>query len=251
MQIRRAGSSLAIAVALAVSSLSNPASTFASAGFCNQNQWPPDQTGQWVFTHGTTGTYDDVEGWVTDRQLLPCISLDPSTGYAFAAAVNVQNNTSIYQLGVYQDATGSRHFAWVNGSASVVNIIGSPRPSIGTRYHFRLYNLRGTRQFTIYTSDGSFVWSSGNAGSWPAGLDFAWWGYEVGNSRSEAGIVDGQGSGRADMVGQYSLSGSSTLVTQPVVPGCTSPVGGPTCQNRALMFVTGGGTIFNVQGTNT
>jgi len=95
------------------------------------------------------------------------------------------------------------------------------------------------------------VWDLFPATAWPSGANFAWWGWEVGNSKSAAGIADGTGSGRADLVGLYSLASSSSLITESGFTAlCHTPSGGPTCQDRALMYITSG-YIFNVQGTNT
>ena len=252
-----------IAAALAITSIGVTAQPVAAAnnGLCAANQWPANQTGQWYYSHTVAigGSLDEIDGYLTDRVLYPCEGL-ASQGWSFAAAANVQGDSGgIWQLGILQEggnAGDQNYFVYtnLNGSGAYVKIT-SPRPTFGNRYRFRVYKTTavpaGYVGYQIYTSGGSLLWSLQSfTVVWPQSR-FAWWGYETGNSRSLAGIAPN--TPVADLVGLYSLTGVSTLVTKTNISStCFSPSGGPSCATRATRVVTGGSNeIFNVFGQTT
>lgn len=231
----------------------------ANNGFCVANQWPANQTGQWYFDKNVApgGQFDEVIGWLTDRPLWPCEGLGIGQGWSFAAAANIQGETGLFQLGFIQvagQAGDQNYFVYTpfDGSGQAVPI-SSPRPTFGNRYKFQITKFPNTGQvyYRIYTSGGTLLWSP-LGGTFPTSNSAkAWWGYETGNSRSLAGIDPN--SAAADLVGQYSWVGSSTIWTRTNYgTACSSPSGGPICSVRAFMTTSGSSNeIFNVRGQTT
>lgn len=227
-RIRVAAAALLMALALApapVAASDRPApapQTIALAdpqGLCGLNAWPADKTGQYYFKATTGATFDRVIGWMTVRPQWPCEGLGMSQGWAFSAAANVQGN-GIWQIGyitVSGDAGTTPYFARTkaDGSGQAV-LIGSPRPVLGVRYQFEVYrNSAGWLAFRIKNMSGGTIYSTSLVDQvwWDnRALDYAWWGWEVGNSESAAGLC--QGCAEADLVGQYSTSYSSTVETR-------------------------------------
>jgi hypothetical protein len=235
----------------------------ANNGLCAGNQWAANLTGQWYYQNTGTQNFDDVQGYLTDRALYPCEGLYYQ-GWSFAAAANVQgasgtcvssNGNCVWQLGMYQDggnAGDQNYFVYTDYSGSGVPIkITTVRPSFGNRYKFRIFkNSTGQIGYWIGTSTGTQLWAHGTS-TWPSDTHTAWWGYETGNSRTLAGLDPNDSA--ADLVGLWSIVGSSTLNTQTYITSiCSSPSGGPTCAERATRSVTGGSNeIFNVYGLTT
>lgn len=247
---RRGAVALMLVVGISFAGPVAPTAAQAEAS-CFFNNWPNDKTGQWYYKQTTSGSFDHVYGYVTDRSLWPCEGTS-GMGWSFAAAANLQGN-GIYQLGILQEAGNGgdqNYFVYTefNGSGVYVKLT-SPRPVKGTRYQFHIWKTSGNHiGYSIATQTGSILWQSESTRTWPAGLNFAWWGYETANSKSQAGI--NPGAAAADLVGQWSLVGSSTLNTETnITPHCVIPVNDPPCTFYADMLVSGGSNqIFNVRG---
>ena len=167
--------------------------------------------------------------------------------------VNIQGN-GIY-IGILQEA-GTRERNWFvytefNGSGNYVKL--SARPVSGTRYQFRIWKTSGNHiGYRIALADGTSVWSSTSTRTWPSGLNYAWWGYESANSKSQGGIEDGAPA--ADVTGLYSLAGSSTLIAKNNVGTtlrCVVPPGSAACNERVGMFGQNQGSILRVWGIST
>jgi hypothetical protein len=251
---------VALALVAGIFSITPPVPTYADSGvqgLCSFSTWPADRTGQYYFKRQVTGSYyiDVVHGWITARALWPCEGLS-DRGWSFAAAANLQDivNTNcgrcIWQLGYLTEAGNAGdqpYFVYTsdNGNGDY-HLITSPRPVVGTRYHFEIVrNGSGIMVYRIKDVNNNILWSRTTSKAWTTGMKFAWWGWEIANMYSAAGLCGG--CAHADLVGLYSDSSTSaTLPNNFITTYCSEPDG--DCNDGTHRHVSGtNNEILNVE----
>lgn len=257
--------SVVLAAVLTLSGLfAQPVSAVTYEGLCVQNEWDPNLTGQYYFDKTVSlSTFDEIHAWVTARKLYPCEGLSYQ-GWSFAAVANLQApgasgcNRCIWQLGYLTEggnAGDQPYFVYTSPSGDgVYHLITSVRPTLGSRYHFKIYEYStGKLRYMILDSSGTNIWSYITSQAWLTQMTFAWWGWESSNSKSMGGLQDGAAA--ADLVGQYSLVGYPSVVTVTgltAIDHCNVPPGSQSCSYRQFLQVSGtNDEIFNVFGLST
>jgi hypothetical protein len=253
LQSRLAALGVASAMALSLFAASPVAASVEAS--CLFNHWPAGQTGQYLIRFTAAESLDDTYGYVTDRDLYPCLGVDGSQGWVFTAGVNVEDGLgSIWQLGIMEDAGSNTHyFAHTNdGSGDSVRITGIT-PTLGTRYQFRIWWNKTTNQmnFRIANSSGTTIYWTGIGFAWSANIKKVWYGWESGNSKSQGGLTSG--SAAADASASYSTVSSSSVFqvqNQPTI--CVIPSGSAGCSVRESLVRSGtNNSLLNVYGLST
>lgn len=250
-------------VALATLTLLISSAAFSAApvaagqqGLCSASSWDPGATGQHYFKDIRDGinAIDEVHGWVTVRKLWPCEGLS-NRGWSFAAAANIQCDTCgynwIFQVGYLTEAGNAGdvpYFVYTDDDGSgTYHLISNPRPSLGSRYHFKVYNSGGSVRYEIRDGSNNLLWSRNTGTTWTSNLDTAWWGWEVSNMWSAPGICYSSSCNDADLVGQLSLTNSGTVFDLTYInPTCYEP--DLDCADAVHRHVSGGSNqILNVE----